>query len=569
MRASGGFGSPIKASIVPVIGLLFIDTLAHADWPSQGVYLDTVTHDHPHEQLATDGESGTLVVWTRWRDGWGNIDLFAQRVSASGAVMWTTGGVPICTAFREKYAPLIVADDSGGAIIAWNDGRDSPDCCSSSHVYLQRVDRHGSPVWALDGIRLVDSSDGDRLVGLVANGVGGAIVLWSERRANTSYIFAQRIDANGINQWNPDGEVVCEGCYPDYPVAEPDGAGGVIVAWNDSRVQQYELFVQRLNASGAALWAPNGTPASASASWKLAPRIACDGAGGTFAVWTDFGNSDLLVYAQRIDASGNVAWGADGMRVSSTDDSQSGPTVVQDGLGGAIVVWQEAPQGGWKVRAQRFDAFGSGRWPGGGINICDMPTDQGRASAHSDENGGAVVTWLDSRTPWVLVSQRVNSDGERLWAGEGIVLGPGVIPGSYGPTVISNGIGGTIVAREVGTKAQSSLFVHGIDADGDAPTAIAPLTPPSLVVSESFPNPFASATRVDIVLGRAVLVLADVFDVAGRRVRAMPAQQFASGAQSIVFDGRDDAGRTLPSGVYFLRIEVNGEKITRKMVIAR
>ena len=230
---------------------------------------------------------------------------------------------------------------------------------------------------------------------------------------------------------------------------------------------------------------------------------------------------------------------------------------------------RKAPPQGLKVRAQRLDAFGSGQWPAGGINVCDLPTDQGRASAHSDGNGGAVVTWLDSRTPWVLVSQRVTSDGERLWADGGVVLGPGIIPGSYGPNVISNGNGGTIVVREVGTETQSSLFVHGIGADGGVPTAIAPLTPPNLVVSESFPNPFASVTRIDIALGRAGPVFADVFDVAGRRVRAMPAQQFASGAQSIVFDGRGDDGRRLPSGVYFLRIEVNGESITRKMVIAR
>lgn len=567
MLVRGGFGSLVKASIVPVLGFLLIDTPAQADWPSEGVYLDTVTHYYPDEQIAPDGDSGAIVVWTRWRDRWGNNDLFAQRVSATGAIMWTTGGVPICSAFREKYAPLIVADNSGGAIIAWNDGRDSADCCSSSHVYLQRVDRHGTPAWALDGIRVLDAEN-DRLTALVADGAGGAIVLWNERRADISYVFAQCIDADGDNQWSPDGEVVCEGCYPEYPVAEPDGAGGVVVAWNDSRVQQYELFLQHLNPSGTALWPANGTPASASSSWKVTPRIACDGAGGAFVVWSDFGNSDFLVYAQRIDASGNVAWGADGIRVSSTDANQSSPTVVRDGFAGAIVVWQEGPQGS-KVRAQRFDAFGSGQWPAGGINVCEMPTDQGRASAHSDENGGAVITWLDSRTPWVLVSQRVNSEGERLWADGGIVLGPGVIPGSYGPTVISNGNGGTIVAREVGTEAQSSLFVHGISADGDAPTAIVPLTPPSLAVSESFPNPFASTTRVDMVLRRAGPVFADVFDVAGRRVRAMPVQHFGSGTQSIAFDGRNDAGRTLPSGVYFLRLEVNGETITRKMVIAR
>lgn len=69
-------------------------------------------------------------------------------------------------------------------------------------------------------------------------------------------------------------------------------------------------------------------------------------------------------------------------------------------------------------------------------------------------------------------------------------------------------------------------------------------------------------------VGAEAIVNIDVFDVTGRLVRATTSRESA-GAQRFGFDGRDHAGRMLPSGVYFYRVKANGETITRKMVIAR
>lgn len=60
-----------------------------------------------------------------------------------------------------------------------------------------------------------------------------------------------------------------------------------------------------------------------------------------------------------------------------------------------------------------------------------------------------------------------------------------------------------------------------------------------------------------------------VFDVAGRRVRDERTSQLAAGWRDVAFDGRDDSGRMLPSGVYFYRVNAAGATITKKMVIAR
>jgi hypothetical protein len=96
-------------------------------------------------------------------------------------------------------------------------------------------------------------------------------------------------------------------------------------------------------------------------------------------------------------------------------------------------------------------------------------------------------------------------------------------------------------------------------------------TPPitALTVLDNMPNPFTDKTTLRVGLPRASDVEIDVFDVAGRSVRSERTSQLAAGWREIAFDGRNDAGRLLTSGVYFYRVKAAGETITRKMVIAR
>jgi flagellar hook assembly protein FlgD len=60
-----------------------------------------------------------------------------------------------------------------------------------------------------------------------------------------------------------------------------------------------------------------------------------------------------------------------------------------------------------------------------------------------------------------------------------------------------------------------------------------------------------------------------IFDVAGRRVRALAAGPVQAGPQSLAWDGRDGAGRAVPTGIYFVRVTVAGQSETAKIVLVR
>ncbi len=62
---------------------------------------------------------------------------------------------------------------------------------------------------------------------------------------------------------------------------------------------------------------------------------------------------------------------------------------------------------------------------------------------------------------------------------------------------------------------------------------------------------------------------AEVFDVAGRHVRRLLDGALQAGLHQVVWDGADQSGRTVASGVYTVRVESAGDVISGKIVLAR
>ena len=93
--------------------------------------------------------------------------------------------------------------------------------------------------------------------------------------------------------------------------------------------------------------------------------------------------------------------------------------------------------------------------------------------------------------------------------------------------------------------------------------------PRSLLLHPNYPNPFNPATTIRYVLPAPAKVRITVYDVTGRHLRVLLNQQQSAGEQTIAWDGTDDTGRILPSGVYLYTIEAGPARQTRMMVRLR
>jgi parallel beta-helix repeat protein len=83
------------------------------------------------------------------------------------------------------------------------------------------------------------------------------------------------------------------------------------------------------------------------------------------------------------------------------------------------------------------------------------------------------------------------------------------------------------------------------------------------------PNPFATHTAVSFEIPREGRLSLCIFDAAGRIVRTLRDGIAPAGSQAVDWDGADDQGRALPSGVYFCRIRVDGVERAEQIVLTR
>lgn len=100
--------------------------------------------------------------------------------------------------------------------------------------------------------------------------------------------------------------------------------------------------------------------------------------------------------------------------------------------------------------------------------------------------------------------------------------------------------------------------------------------PAKYALSQNFPNPFNPQTMIQYQLPEASRVTLTIYNLFGQEVRTLVAGQREAGYHAEIWDGRDDFGKRVASGVYFYRLSAepnltqpNGFQFTRKMVLTQ
>ncbi len=88
-------------------------------------------------------------------------------------------------------------------------------------------------------------------------------------------------------------------------------------------------------------------------------------------------------------------------------------------------------------------------------------------------------------------------------------------------------------------------------------------------LSQNFPNPFNPVTTIHYSLAEGGRVSITVFDVDGRQVCVLVDEEREAGPHSFTWDGRNDAGQSLASGVYFVRYRAGAESFWKKAALLR
>jgi hypothetical protein len=363
-----------------------VNSAGVAQWTLNGRFL-VASGSRP--RIVSDGTGGAIVVWRDNRAG--AIGVYAQRLNASGTEQWTPGGVRLSTTFGE---PEIALDGAGGVVVAWFAGAQP-----TRDIYAQRVSGAGAVLWAAGGLVVCRHPQDQLEVDIAADGTGGAILAWLDYRSGTQRVYARRVGAAGDTLWSAMGNAISPGTVATFdPKLAADGAGGAYVTVPDQRVigQGTHLYVHRVTSAGAtqAGWNANGVDLGICFEVEPDQNVIRDSGGGAIVVQIGGG-------VHHVTPAGTNDWAVNLVQINSLFDAPIAPVLVSNGAGGAVAGWHDfRTQVNYDTYATMVLANGTlaPGCPQGGEVLSDLGGTQSDVAVCADGQGGAIFAWRDGRT---------------------------------------------------------------------------------------------------------------------------------------------------------------------------
>jgi hypothetical protein len=399
------------------------------------------------EECATgNADGGATVAWMHvWDEFSGSDsswDIRAQRVDSLGRIVWDNNGISVSKGMKAPQIPSIVPDGSNGTIVTWDDVR----LGGGKHgVYSQRLDRYGREQWTSGGVSVTSqTSPGDVFYPVsLADHRGGAIISWTLNHT----VHVQRIDPNGAGLWGTDGiQLMDVGTPFEYHVLT-DRNGGALIFWENRLLggpYSFPWFAQHIDSTGALLWGASGIQVCPATTDEASFFEAADG--GILAL---FSYSPTLDYQklglQRIGSDGSLRWPLTGIQVDTVVrwSGRWSPRIVQDNGGAITVSWLMKYNGValHSLFVQRIDSSGAIKWrPGGILVFPSMVHDEYSLVGAQNEN--IALLYPASRDEYRV--QYIDSTGILPWSAEGLPVNHG--PGdNAGLSAFPDNHNGTIV----------------------------------------------------------------------------------------------------------------------------
>ncbi|MDD3643315.1 MAG: FlgD immunoglobulin-like domain containing protein [Candidatus Krumholzibacteria bacterium] len=440
---------------------------------------------------------------------------------------------------------------------------------------------------------------------IAVDSAGRVHVVFKDDRDRDFDIY-HKVRSGGI--WLDEQRVYDSGGDSERPVVAADGLGRVHLVWNDLQDDNKEIY--------HAIW--NG-------SWNLPWRVTETG-GDSFASSTVVaGDIVHLVHMETIGgfyeivyrAFDVLAWSDPVQLTDAGSGERMVPSIAAGPDGTLHAVWFDVPPGGHGRVIWRSCAAGSWSDP---EEVSGPEANAFRPTAAVDGEGGVHVVWIDKRSGWEQIYYRRR--GPEGWGPETLVTAgeythyhPSIVAAADTVTLIYwaawpsaetagvfartlEGDGWSARSRISGSASKASLCCLSGEADGrlhaawvderhgDFEIYYAEYLPPGTGIGEHeeeqdpalpraplslavAPNPFAGSARITLAVASGGPVSLSIYDAAGRLVRRVAAGTFAGGSHLLEWDGRDEAGRSAPPGVYFARARAGKQFAAAKIVMTR
>ncbi len=315
-------------------------------WGPSGVSLTFDAGFHAAPKIAATSDGNIVVAWTT------NSSVVLQKLDPNGHPLWAGKTVfEYGVVIQESGFNYLLADlhaaDNGSVIVSWvrNKGYGS-----NNYLYANKVSASGQLLWGAGHVKVYDggSLQFGEFPYLVPDGSGGAVFSWYSSSPSLQ-VFAQHILTDGTEAFGHNGAV---GSTNQFNVRVSPSASynpatqETFLFWTEEDSNQVENGVsgQKFNSAGARQWGDAGLPivplGSDSQIWVENVQIGT----GALVFWVDSpGYGSGTLQAAKLDGAGNFVCAQFGVSTASADKFRLSTGLASSGL--AAVAWEDDRNG--------------------------------------------------------------------------------------------------------------------------------------------------------------------------------------------------------------------------------
>jgi hypothetical protein len=371
-----------------------------------------------------------------------------------------------------------------------------------------------------------------------------------------------KYDNSGIKQW----EARYDGSAHEGDRAEAivvDDSGNVYVTGVSNELNTYaDITTIKYDTNGNEMWVVQyqGTYSD------HGKAIAIDSAGNVYVVGMTFNSGTRDDYITiKYNNDGGQQWVQYfGILDAATDEAHA---IAVDNFGAVYVTGEGANYYGYDYATVKYDSLGIEQWVAwydGGI----YETDDAQAIA-IDESANVYITGYSysSNSGNDYATIKYNFSGVEQWVSR-----------YNGPA--NSGDCAMAIALDSSDNVYVTGYSTGSGTNYDYATIKYLPTGPGVkensldyktknLVFEIYPNPFQDKVNIEYCKGYGAKCLEiRIYDLSGRAIRTFPFSLFASHS-SVTWDGRDDVGKRVSPGLYFIRFKTSDYRKTKKVIMLR
>ena len=476
--------------------------------------------------ISVSSEGSFVITWDDRRNGESNIDVFFQMYNPSAQAQGkNTIANDDTTKFFQTHSSVSFLNDTN-FVVSWGDlrnGIDDPDIYFQ--IFKDTDERVGTNTRVND-----DQLNAFQISPSVSSfNDGSFIICWSDDR-NSRYdddIYAQKFNSSG----EPDGMNFRvnddqNGMVSQFfPVVGVSLDGFYTICWQDMRLFLFDIYAQifdnfseRVNSSFKV------NDDEFSFCTHVQPDIDYASDGSFVICWTDRRNAsdDPDIYAQRYDQNGVPIGNNFRVNDDQSGAAQGSPSVSTAYDGSFIICWEDRRNGSYNsdIYAQCYDRDGNPLKNNLKVNGDQTLRAQTEPDVDLDENNNIYFVWKDNR---------------------------------------NQGSGSDIFAKILSWDFFTELSEEKISEN----------IPGKFMLYQNYPNPLNPITTIKYDIQKEGMIMIKVYNINGVHIRTLVNKKQHPGVYSTIWNGENDFGISVASGLYLINMRAEDYSMTRKILLLK